>query len=206
MSPISLASFLSICRSGHRPNVSSPNMSARGRKEAGQPAQKVTMITLESLSSVKRERPDPVSPPPVADSAPTSSAIAFAGPGPSTATYTSLRRSTRSTRMNGVVSENGVKAEPPASPIRSLDLSSYAYTPPTSTPPRKRVKRENDPPATPGNDGKPKPAATPQSGKKAKPFPQLALDKPHPEPPRWREQYRLIERMRKGIVAPVDDM
>ena len=37
-------------------------------------------------------------------------------------------------------------------------------------------------------------------------MPQLALEKPHPEPPKWREQYGLIERMRKGIVAPVDDM
>jgi endonuclease-3 len=45
---------------------------------------------------------------------------------------------------------------------------------------------------------------TPKSSKK--PFPQVALEKPHPAPARWEEQYRLIERMRKGIIAPVDDM
>jgi endonuclease-3 len=39
-----------------------------------------------------------------------------------------------------------------------------------------------------------------------KALPLLALEKPHPEPAKWREQYRLIEHMRKGIIAPVDDM
>jgi endonuclease-3 len=37
-------------------------------------------------------------------------------------------------------------------------------------------------------------------------MPLPKLEKPHPAPARWEEQYRLIERMRKGIVAPVDDM
>jgi hypothetical protein len=34
----------------------------------------------------------------------------------------------------------------------------------------------------------------------------MSLAKPHPAPARWEEQYRLIEQMRMGIVAPVDDM
>ncbi|EIW66237.1 hypothetical protein TREMEDRAFT_23302, partial [Tremella mesenterica DSM 1558] len=33
-----------------------------------------------------------------------------------------------------------------------------------------------------------------------------ALEKPHPAPPKWKEQYDLIKRMREGIVAPVDEM
>lgn len=97
----------------------------------------------------------------------------------------SLRRSTRS------------------STSLALDLSSYAYTPPdgTGTPPRKRVKVE---PSTPQTPEAKRPPLTPRSSSKK--MPVLALDKPHKEPDRWREQYRLIEKMRRGIVAPVDDM
>jgi hypothetical protein len=52
---------------------------------------------------------------------------------------------------------------------------------------------------------------TPGNGKgkekvRMKVLPQVKLDKPHPAPLKWREQYALIERMRKGIIAPVDDM
>jgi endonuclease-3 len=46
--------------------------------------------------------------------------------------------------------------------------------------------------------------ATPKSS--AKKLPQLALENPHKAPEKWEEQYRLIEKMRRGIVAPVDDM
>lgn len=35
---------------------------------------------------------------------------------------------------------------------------------------------------------------------------KLSLDKPHPEPARWRRQYTLIESMRSRIVAPVDTL
>lgn len=181
-------------------------MAVSSSQDDSSSAPKVTMITMDSLASVKRERTEPASAPAGPPGAADSTEIGAAGPGPSTATYTSLRRTTRSYRSSLVDAEPNVKAEPPASPIRSLDLSSYAYTPPVSTPPRKRVKREQDPLATPGTEGESKPATTPSSAKKSKPFPQLALDKPHPEPARWREQYRLIERMRRGIVAPVDDM
>lgn len=48
----------------------------------------------------------------------------------------------------------------------------------------------------------PRPSASP---KKQKPIPQ-SLDVPHPAPPRWREQYDAIKRMRENIVAPVDTM
>jgi endonuclease-3 len=128
-------------------------------------------------------------------------------PSPSSAsTYTSLRRATRSVS---------------SSSSRPVDLGSYAYKPTTPSP-RKRVKRESpaaadredDPlvkleevPLTPisqlAETGPSRPL-TPRSNKK--PMPQMALAKPHPAPARWEEQYRLIERMRRGIVAPVDDM
>lgn len=92
-----------------------------------------------------------------------------------------------------------------------LNLSAYAYegkAPGPVTPsPRKKPKLEHVSGTplreipSPDTGDSPK---TPKSSKK--PFPQLALDKPHAAPARWEEQYRLIERMRKGIVAPVDDM
>jgi endonuclease III len=43
------------------------------------------------------------------------------------------------------------------------------------------------------------------SPKKVKPVPQ-SLAVPHPAPPRWREAYDTIKRMREHIVAPVDTM
>ena len=137
------------------------------------------------------------------------------------ATFTSLRRSTRSLTSSST------------RPFNPLDLSSYASssTPNTksglttgasvpSTPgsskrrvkdelrtpsstKRARTKVKAEPPSTPPPAGD-EPVAPESSSQKA--LPLLALGKPHPEPPKWREQYRLIERMRKGIVAPVDDM
>lgn len=116
--------------------------------------------------------------------------------------FTSLRRSTRST----TVSTSTDLQTPPqstspnavAGPSRSKDLASFAYNDP-ATPPRKRVKVELD-----GGNTTPGTPKTPRSAKK--PMPILALDKPHPEPARWKEQYALIEHMRKGIIAPVDTM
>ncbi|ORX36218.1 DNA glycosylase [Kockovaella imperatae] len=136
--------------------------------------------------------------------------------------YTTLRRSTRS-----------VSTTSPASKT-PLDLSKYAFASSSSSP--KRVKKESPmtptsaktaststadasspstprsskrarvklEPMTPETSGIERPP-TPKSSSK-KPMPLLALDKPHPAPPKWEEQYRLIERMRKGIIAPVDDM
>ena len=43
------------------------------------------------------------------------------------------------------------------------------------------------------------------SPRKPKPIP-TALEVPHPAPPRWRETYGTIKRMRSHIVAPVDTM
>lgn len=122
-------------------------------------------------------------------------------------TFTSLRRTTRSSTSTAST---------------AVDLASYAFQPSTPSP-RKRVKREPITPQaatdtdadvlvkleeagvveslTPSRDTKP---PTPKSSKKA--MPQLALEKPHPEPAKWRKQYRLLERMRKGIIAPVDTM
>lgn len=130
---------------------------------------------------------------------------------PATHAYTSLRRSTRSSTGTGTALNPTIPINPSAN---GLDLSRYAYNP--ITPPRKRVKLEHSDIDTKvrvqtpirvkdENDisGRGR-LPTPRSSSKK--LPQLALDKPHKEPERWREQYRLIERMRRGIVAPVDDM
>ena len=52
--------------------------------------------------------------------------------------------------------------------------------------------------------GRPKPRRV-ASPRKPKPIP-TALETPHPAPPRWREAYDTIKRMRQRIVAPVDTM
>jgi hypothetical protein len=106
------------------------------------------------------------------------------------------RRSTRSTHLD----RNGESSK------TTLDVSSYAYAPVTPSP-RKRAKIEHidvKPEAkTPLKLERPI-LATPKSSTKK--LPQLALEKPHKAPDRWEEQYQLIERMRKGIIAPVDNM
>ncbi|WVW79822.1 hypothetical protein I302_101792 [Kwoniella bestiolae CBS 10118] len=130
--------------------------------------------------------------------------------------FTSLRRRTRS-----VVSVGETEAAKKS--IIKLDIAKYQYVP--STPPRKKqkvdtpteVKLEDVEDAagssgsnrkTPKSSCKVKAEAgspkTPRSAKKS--LPQLSLTKPHPAPPRWEEQYKLIEEMRKNIVAPVDNM
>lgn len=120
----------------------------------------------------------------------------------STNHFTSLRRSTRSSTTTQSTSTT------------NLNLSRYAYNP--ITPPRKRIKTEPrhdhvemellvQTPMTKLKDD-PDATATPTPRSSSKKMPQLALEKPHKEPDRWREQYRLIEHMRKGIVAPVDNM
>ena len=120
------------------------------------------------------------------------------------------RRSTRSTRsainkpladLPTIQNTNSIKDR------KGIDLASYTYldAPGPSTPPRKRIKREDPPtPLVALQDIKP-PTPTPGSAKK-KALPLLKLDKAHPEPKRWKEQYDLISHMRKGIIAPVDDM
>ncbi|TBU40249.1 DNA glycosylase [Dichomitus squalens] len=52
--------------------------------------------------------------------------------------------------------------------------------------------------------GRPKPKRV-ASPRKPRPIP-TALETPHPAPPRWREAYDTIKRMRQRIVAPVDTM
>lgn len=108
-----------------------------------------------------------------------------------------LRRSARSTPSG----KNG------DSSAAALDVSSYSYTPVTPSP-RKRVKLEHvdikPDIRTPVKSEKKPSIGTPKSS--AKKLPQLALEKPHKAPERWEEQYRLIARMREGIIAPVDNM
>jgi len=117
--------------------------------------------------------------------------------------YTTLRRTTRSARSSLAVKPDPEEAVAPAS---ASDFSKYAHQP-TTTPPRKRVKIELDEDELKPIVSNDEDAATPKSKQaKSKPLPQLALEKAHPEPAKWKEQYRLIERMRKGIIAPVDDM
>ncbi|WVR04183.1 hypothetical protein IAU60_001183 [Kwoniella sp. DSM 27419] len=117
---------------------------------------------------------------------------------PSSSSYTSLRRTTRA-----LASASGSEAAP--STDTKKDLARYALEPSTPSP-RKKPRLATplvkiEPNIDDGSIASPK---TPRSSKK--PLPLLALDKPHPAPPRWEEQYRLIEHMRKGIVAPVDNM
>ncbi|WWC98973.1 hypothetical protein V866_005867 [Kwoniella sp. B9012] len=126
--------------------------------------------------------------------------------------FTSLRRTTRSTTTsNGESSKRSI-----------LDIGKYQYVP--STPPRKRSKVEikvedvedTINASTPQSNARSlvtvetvdtKPSISPKTPKSTKkPLPQLSLIKPHPPPPHWEEQYRLIEEMRKNIVAPVDTM
>ncbi|WWC60036.1 uncharacterized protein I303_102599 [Kwoniella dejecticola CBS 10117] len=145
--------------------------------------------------------------------------------------FTSLRRTTRSTTSTSTAAPQAYVKIESSSPSKvnpnlngngngkrsKLDIAKYEYKP--STPPRKRTKFSNSTTTTPtivktenvdvdiedspnGSTSTPK---TPKSASK-KPFPKLSLDKPHPAPPRWEEQYRLIEHMRKGIIAPVDNM
>ncbi|WVO17159.1 hypothetical protein L204_104851 [Cryptococcus depauperatus] len=106
----------------------------------------------------------------------------------------SASTNTRHTRSSAACN---VKTLPPVKP-RELDIAKYKYQPSTLSPRKKpklevgkEIKAEGSPP-------------TPKSAKK--PIPLSALSKPHPAPANWEEQYRLIEQMRRGIVAPVDDM
>ncbi|WWC87459.1 uncharacterized protein L201_002348 [Kwoniella dendrophila CBS 6074] len=109
---------------------------------------------------------------------------------------------------------------------KQLNISKYEYKTLITPSPRKKQKRSHD--NGNGNDnvndtGSSKKRRTPTTVKvesvennespssssktpRKKPLPQLFLDKPHPAPPKWEEQYKLIEHMRKGIIAPVDNM
>lgn len=145
---------------------------------------RVTMITSRTPPPVVK--PEPASPPnalPELEDPPTLAPT--------------LRRSTRSTPIG----QNGESLN------TTLDVSSYAYAPVTPSP-RKRAKIEQvevkpDIKTPVKSEDRPT-MATPKSS--AKKLPQLALEKPHKAPDKWGEQYRLIERMRKGIIAPVDNM
>ena len=108
---------------------------------------------------------------------------------PLSTSSTPIRRSTRSMttlKSSSNLISDEIKLEVPPSPS-----------------PGKKAKIEH--PSTPFSASNPDRPSTPRSSSK-KAMPILALDKPHPAPARWEEQYRLIEKMRKGIIAPVDDM
>lgn len=139
---------------------------------------RVTLITPATLPPPSTVKPEPRSPtPPLVEVDSTTSTP-----------FTALRRSTRSTAIP-----------------QDASLSKNANAPPTPSP-RKRVKVEHvdaGAASTPIKTERPS-MATPKSS--AKKLPQLALEKPHKAPEKWEEQYRLIEKMRRGIVAPVDDM
>ncbi|WWD16910.1 hypothetical protein CI109_101342 [Kwoniella shandongensis] len=116
--------------------------------------------------------------------------------------FVSLRRTTRR-----------VAAPTPVSPIRGttkLGIEKYRFGAPSTPSPRKKPRLDIKAEAEEDVEDlvKVEDAATPKTPRSAskKPLPQVALAKPHPAPAKWEEQYRLIERMRKGIVAPVDDM
>ncbi|KAK8861201.1 hypothetical protein IAR55_002020 [Kwoniella newhampshirensis] len=120
--------------------------------------------------------------------------------------FTSLRRTTRSSTTSNSDHASTIRG------TSKFDLEKYRFqnqaSPSTPSPRKKKprivtpVKVEDAKDLLVKVEDRPK---TPKSASK-KPLPQVALGKPHPAPARWEEQYNLIERMRKGIVAPVDDM
>jgi hypothetical protein len=116
---------------------------------------------------------------------------------------TPLRRSTRGVKVEPVTPEAPETSQSASKRSLIASLQKYAYDTPS-----KRVKVEDNadalrsPELVALEDDKPVKKKTPSK----KPVIQLALDKPHPAPKNWERQYELIERMRKRIVAPVDDM
>ncbi|WRT65292.1 uncharacterized protein IL334_002235 [Kwoniella shivajii] len=116
--------------------------------------------------------------------------------------FTSLRRTTRSSVSTSSAGDPSIPSI--AGKKTKFDASKYQYHP--STPPRKKLKVETTTPiSVKAENVTEESPRTPKSASK-KSLPQLALAKPHPAPLQWEEQYKLIERMRKGIIAPVDDM
>ncbi|ODN95282.1 endonuclease III [Cryptococcus wingfieldii CBS 7118] len=114
--------------------------------------------------------------------------------------FTSLRRTTRSAKTAAVDDEEELPKK------SKLNVPKYEYKPATPSP-RKKPRLE-DAKAEPDVKIQASPikrVATPRSTPK-KPMPQTSLAKPHQAPAKWEDQYRLIEHMRRGIIAPVDDM
>lgn len=116
---------------------------------------------------------------------------------------TPLRRSTRGVKVEPVTPGEPETSQSEGKRSLTASLKKYAFESPS-----KRVKVEHNadalrsPELVALEDDKPVKKKTPSK----KPVIQLALDKPHPAPKNWERQYELIEMMRKGIVAPVDDM
>lgn len=107
-------------------------------------------------------------------------------------TYTSLRRSTRSSAT----------VEGPVSPVRNSKLNIAKYEYKEATPSSRKRQRIDDIVKEEEVETKTSPIKSPAK----KPLPQVALAKPHSAPAKWEEQYHLIEKMRRGFVAPVDEM
>lgn len=107
-------------------------------------------------------------------------------------TYTSLRRSTRSSAT----------VEGPASPVRNSKLNIAKYEYKEATPSSRKRQRIDDIVKEEEVETKTSRIKSPAK----KPLPQVALAKPHSAPAKWEEQYHLIEKMRRGFVAPVDEM
>ena len=92
------------------------------------------------------------------------------------------------------------------SPINSSTEDSFRVANRKSERPTKRVKVEHATDANTEDDEKrrTKPSRS-KAPKKQKPIPQ-SLEKPHPAPEHWREQYDVIKSMRARLKAPVDTM
>lgn len=98
-----------------------------------------------------------------------------------------------------------VKPEPPSTPLRRVTRNkagSVLVGSSMESTPMRTVKDEDATPARKTPKIKNETTAKPRPSTPIK----LKLDKPHPEPPRWRRQYELIEKMREKIVAPVDTL
>ncbi|KAG9120513.1 DNA N-glycosylase and apurinic/apyrimidinic (AP) lyase [Ceratobasidium sp. 392] len=123
------------------------------------------------------------------------------------------------------IEESGDEEAP--KPSSSTNLNKFAYSParPTRSAPKtpfKQVKLE-EAFGIPEHGGSPESAKSKAGTRKTKtsssptkkttntsPRKQkkivMELDKPHPAPPNWERQYKLIEEMRANVQAPVDTM
>ncbi|KAG0152226.1 hypothetical protein CROQUDRAFT_650321 [Cronartium quercuum f. sp. fusiforme G11] len=98
----------------------------------------------------------------------------------------------------------------PSKRTRSAINSGIPYQDAPSTSKRTRTSLKAFTTGNETSNGTPKPsqsqsASKEKSPRKAKVI-KLALDSPHPPPPRWQETYALIKEQRASIVAPVDTM
>lgn len=124
------------------------------------------------------------------------------------------RRSARKRTLRDVISDEGDTASTSASFSAKLAKFAHSTSPdgkirPAAT--RPIPKSEQDFSGnSPSDSQQESPSTSIVKAKVPRPTKKkslvLALNTPHPAPPRWRETYEAISEMRKHILAPVDGM